>query len=70
MKEKMNKYHAWKAKQGSCEPIEGTERIFVSPSKRFVEILLAEEEGVELSPYGLPYLNDGTFWAITFAGKA
>lgn len=64
MKEE-KKYNAWKA-DSDYSPIEGTDRILFSKSKRAVLKHLAYEEGVEL-PHGhmIVRCKDGTMWCVS-----
>jgi hypothetical protein len=60
------KYHAWKAKASTCEPIEGTDRILKGKSKRAVLDHLAYEENVVRQHYSLVVrCTDGTFWCVS-----
>ena len=60
----MNKYNAWKADKNG-DPIEGTDRIFSSKSKRSVIKHLAFEEGVEHKHNDMIVrCKDGTIWCV------
>lgn len=62
MKKINNKYSVWLA-DSSCNPIEGTDRILLGPSQRWIMKHLAYESGVEYRPNSLIVrLPNGNFW--------
>ena len=62
----VKKYHAWKAKANTCEPVEGTDRILTGKSKRAILDHLAYEENVVRQHHSLVVrCNDATFWCVS-----
>lgn len=60
----MNKYNCWKV-NCKCEPIPGTDRIIIGPSKRWILRQLAFEENVPYSHNDMIIkLPNGDMWCV------
>lgn len=64
--EKQKKYSVWLA-DSKCNPINGTDRIMIGPSKKYVLKYLAYEENITYQGWeSLISLPNGNRWCVSF----